>query len=165
MTRRAVNFALALVLGAAASASAQAQVPADVTVVIPEVLAIDVATTTISFGTVDQADLDALEILAAATSTLTHRANRPHAVQLEATGAAMENTDPVNTTVKPTTDLMLSVDGGTTWVGVGPLGTPASLLTSPRGRYTATVSYKLLVDYDDAPDTYAMTFNYTIIAN
>lgn len=166
MLARIITLAFGLSLVIAGPLAAQRTANATASITIPEVLYIDLDPAIIDFGTISENDLDAGEVVASTTSSLTHRGNVAHKVEVEALAADMTPDDSGNTYQKSAGDLQLSVNGGTDWVAVGGPSAPNDLVSSAaRGQHNKTVGYRMLVSDNDAPDTYTLDFKVTVIAN
>ena len=157
--------ALLAALGLLTAGGAAAQTSADVTatITIPQVLFISVDNTSVTFNQPTAADFNAGSIAANNATVVTHRGNIVHDVDIQTAATNMTAASGDPTHVKPATDLQWSTDGST-WTGVST--TAAKVVDdAPRGSGNVTVQYRMLLDYaTDAPDTYSLTFTYTVIA-
>ncbi len=147
-------------------AQAQSTVNATATIQIPQVLYISVDETAITFNSpaVDATDFEAGFKAADQTSTVTHKGNIVHDVEIEA-GATdfTAATDPVNN-IKPAADFQYSTDGGSNFTSISTTATDV-VTAAPKGGATQQVNYQILLSYADAPDTYTLGFTYTIVPN
>lgn len=161
----AVAAALAVSLGAG-DARAQTTANATATIQIPQVLYISVDETAITFNSpaVDATDFEAGFKAADQVSTVTHKGNIVHDVEIKADATDFTATnDPVNN-IKPASDFQYSTDGGTNFTSIST--TAADVVTAAAsGSNTQQVNYQVLLSYADAPDTYTLGFTYTIVAN
>lgn len=153
-------------LSGAEEAQAQSTVNATATIQIPQVLFISVDETAITFNSpaVDATDFEAGFKAADQVSTVTHKGNIVHDVEIKADATDFTATnDPVNN-IKPAADFQYSTDGGTNFSSIST--TAADVVTAaPKGDNTQQVNYQILLSYADAPDTYTLGFTYTIVAN
>jgi hypothetical protein len=145
---------------------AQTSQNATATITIVETLYVSVTNTTVTFNTPTSAQFLAGNIGASSgASVLDHGGNVTHTVQLQSSSANMVATiDPVNN-IKPASDLQWSSNGGTSWNSLST--TAANLRTSiAKGNYpaAATVTYRMLLNFANAPDTYTLNFTYTVVA-
>ncbi len=162
MSKRVTTFLAALVLFGAGAAAAQTTATATSSITIGQVLYIGLATGNPTFSSPTAADFNAGEITSSTSATVTHAGNVTHTVTIKADAANMTaSVDPVND-IKPASDLQW--DAGSGWGSVSTSG--ADVVTSaPKGVGTATVNYKMLLDYStDAPDTYTLGITYTVVA-
>jgi len=171
MTVKRILGNLALVAAFAAllnaeEAQAQSTVNATATIQIPQVLYISVDETAITFNSpaVDATDFEAGFKAADQTSTVTHKGNIVHDVEIKADATDFTATnDPVNN-IKPAADFQYSTDGGSNFTSIST--TAADVVTAaPQGGNTQQVNYQILLSYADAADTYTLGFTYTIVAN
>ena len=165
-------FAVVLMVGAfvagmpAKRAMAQTTVNATATIQIPQVLYISVNETAITFNSppVDVTDFEAGFKAADQVSTITHKGNIVHDVEIAANATDFTATnDPVNN-IKSAADFQYSTDGGTNFTSIST--SAADVVTAaPKGAGSQQVNYQILLAYADAPDTYTLGFTYTVVAN
>jgi hypothetical protein len=126
---------------------AQTSQNATATITIVETLYVSVTNTTVTFNTPTSAQFLAGNIGASSgASVLDHGGNVTHTVQLQSSSANMVATiDPVNN-IKPASDLQRT--------------------SIAKGNYpaAATVTYRMLLNFANAPDTYTLNFTYTVVA-
>jgi hypothetical protein len=177
-----MNKSFVVVLGMAAllstSASAQQVAPMSTTITIGTVLYINVATTAITFAAPTETDFNAGFINASNSSLVGYAGNVRHSVVIWSAAAAMTGsagtslTDVVNPT-KAVADFKWSTDNYVTTPGVIASSTSATggkvVTQAARGDHRApgtTVKYRMALSYaTDTPGTYALNFNYTVIAD
>jgi hypothetical protein len=157
----------------AGAASAQTTGTAAMSATIPSILYISV-TGAYAFPTdapTWEAGFEAGMIAASGNASISHRANVPYKVTIEASGAALALTGAATADAayaKATTDFLIRpVAGSGTYVGLGAQGAAAELLTRSRGALvTTTTEAKLNVNIaNDVPGTYSTTVTFTIASN
>jgi hypothetical protein len=166
---RAMVFTLAALLTPAGLAAQQA-VPVSITV--GPVLYLN-ASGSFSFATATDDHYTAGLLPALSGPTLTHRANVPYQITIQAqTGSTLAfspaggrtDTDPA----KPTSDLELRLGGAGSFLALPAAGgTAATLYTRAvrGGTITSTIGAQLKLSYDaDPPGTYSTTVVFTIVA-
>ncbi len=163
--RALLTIAVVAIVTYAPRARAQTTVNATATITIPQVLFISVDETNITFPQPGSTEFDAGLIGANEASTVTHKGNIVHDVELKADAANFTALDdPVNN-IKAAADFQWSNDGGTNFTSIST--TAADVVTAaPKGIGNQTVNYRILLDYlTDAEDTYTLGFTFTIVAN
>lgn len=163
----AVVAAVLMIVLAARGAEAQASSTANgtATIDIPQVLAIDVGNTSVSFSNPDIQDFENGSMDATSgSSTIDTRGNIVHAVTISADAEFFSGGDGS----KPASDLRWSADGfGSQNVGLTTSGDRVvEGLARGANDGAATLDYRILLDYaTDAPDVYSLGFTYTVVAN
>mgnify|MGYP000648694319 CR=1 FL=1 len=178
---RMALLGLGLGLMVAGEAGAQTTVAGSAQLTVGQVLALDVTSTTINFGTVSAADYGDTDFTGAGgpyyrttgtQSSVSTLGNVPHDVTVEADQAFFGSSSGNNENLKAASDLEWSTDGGTNWNTFDVA--PTNVITNQaRGRNSgiATVDYRVRLDLaTDSPDgtnneTYTLPFTYTIVAN
>ncbi len=170
---------LGMVLGltalVAGSAAAQTTVAASTSITVGTVLSLNVTNTTVAFASPTTTEFNAGKEASTTTSTVTSTGNVEHSVVIWTAAATMTGSgggaapDAVNAS-KAVSDFQWSTDGGTTFTGVVASSTSATggkvINKHARGTGSASVTYQMLLSYaTDTPGTYALNFNYTIIAD
>ncbi|HEU5208304.1 MAG TPA: hypothetical protein VFU06_02730 [Longimicrobiales bacterium] len=173
MSRRSVLFSgLALVL-TSVSAQAQTTATAAVSIQINPVLAIS-SSGAFTFPVADDSHYDAGEIVSTGGPSLTHRANVPYQITLEAQSgtsftfapaAGRSDADPN----KPVSDLRIQADFGGApadeVVGSAGSGTTFFTRATRGGNLTGELTARMALDYDDdPPGTYSTTVVFTMVA-
>lgn len=152
-----------LLVAVPSSADAQSE-SATATITVPEVLFVDIDVNSVDFPDATAADFEAGSITFGTSTTLEHKGNVAHDVEITSSTGFFQNSG--GDTSKPASDLEWSLNGGSSWNnGLGT--TPAAVVTGAvAGQHTESVDYRLLLDYaTDAPDTYDLEFTYTVVAN
>jgi hypothetical protein len=170
MKKLAVTLALtaAFLLGSASSAHGQDTEVINASVTIPTMLVLSVSSNTLAFGTATEADLDAGTMAGPAAMDLAYKGNVPMDLDVAAYTDFCDAVDAANDNTKPSTDLSFTASGGSS--ASGTLDTTGDNLFSglARGSYasgTTSVTYDVVTAWTEAPDTYTLSFTFTLSAN
>lgn len=163
MMKKLMPTVLAVLALSATTVAAQT-VSGSAQVTIPQILAFSVTNTTMTL-TATEADFTSGFVAPTTSSSVSTRGNVPHIVTLSADAAYFTDSDADPANDKPASDLEWALDGGT-WNGLST--TDATVLSLGRGSHmnVGTVDYRILLDLaNDQPDTYGLSFTYTLTAN
>ena len=163
MRRTAIALVAVVALIGAREAAAQDTAPMTASIVIPQVISIDVSSPTVAFPAPTAEDYEAPGYVASgAATTISTRANVLHRVTISTADAFMAGGDGD----KPSSHLQWSTSLAGAYAGVTTAG--ADVVTGlARGVHAtaAEVFYRMVLDVTtDAPATYDLDFVFTAIA-
>lgn len=171
--RSLVLSVCALLLGATPSlASAQASDTVGVAersgsmnVSIPVVLHLSANGLAVNFDSPTEADFNNGTLGASSGTTITHGANVPHDVQIEAASEYMLDATG-NPTTKPASDLQWSSGGAYSSLALGTPGVVVSDAAAGFHQNGAEIDYQMLLDWStDQPGEYTLGYTLTIVAD